>query len=883
MERKNTAEYKRLHEGKDHFVPPWQKWGPYMAERSWGTVREDYSENGDAWNYFPHDQARVKAYRWGEDGIAGWCDRFQILCFAPAFWNGQDAILKERLFGLNAWEGNHGEDVKECYYYIDGTPSHSYMKYLYKYPHKEFPYTQLVEENRKRNSSVSEYELVDTGIFSDNRYFDIFIEYAKASSEDTCIRIEVHNRAEVDAPLHIAPQLWFRNQWSWGEKMHSRPEIRVEHNTEHGIALVASEKDMSPPQNLLYEYKLGKRYFYGPVNGEPLFTHNESPFFENATFVKDAFHRSIINKEDSCNPGLDGTKACLHYSFNVKAKSHIVLHLRLSDKLLEDPLADVDVIVDKRKREADQFYEAIQPESASAEEKKIQRTAIAGALWSKQFYYVDIDTWFRGDRYHTRPAGYKIRNVHWRHLNSMRILCMPDKWEYPWFAAWDHAFHCLTLGLVDIQLAKEQIWLLFFEQFQHPNGQLPAYEWEFSDLNPPVHAWALLRLIQLEEEQEGIIDFDLIEKCYHKLLINFAWWVNKVDSAGFNIFEGGFLGLDNITFIDRSIKLLGGVHLEQSDGTGWMAFFCLNLMRLALLLSKRERIYESLAIKFFQHFVHIAHAMKIRDESRYELWDEQDGFFYDIFRYPNGTFSKCRIRSLVGLIPLLAIDSLTKEEISLYPEFEKYFYWFVKNKNELSSVCVFLIEKKDKECFMLSVLDKNQLKRSLEYVWNPLEFRAQFGLRSLSRYHEANPFIYEDKIVSYEPGEALHKIKGGNSNWRGPIWFPTTYLFVEALLKFAHALEDKFMIQIEGEKEVSLNEIAESFADRMMSLFKKDKNQKMPFLGEDFPFKEDPNWSEWLLFYEYYHPETGKGLGASHQTGWSALVANLIQEFRKKT
>ena len=582
-----TEEAHRLKEEGDGPVPKWQKWGPYVAERSWATVREDYSFNGDAWNYFPFDIAHQKTYRWGEDGIAGWCDRYQILAFAPAFWNGKDPILKERLFGLNAWEGNHGEDVKECYYHLDATPTHSYMKYLYKYPQEEFPYQKLKEENRRRTPFDPEYELIDTGVFDQSKYFDIFIEYAKASPEDTCIKIEVFNRGDAPAPLHLLAQLWYRNTWAWGEARSASPKITAGVKKETEAFLIAEEDNMSLPQNLGFPYQLGKRYLYGKKDAELLFTDNETHEFGReiaSHYYKDGFHRYLIHNEKTVNPSKFGTKGCLHYYLEqVPAKGSIVLHFRLTDKEMKDPLKDVEEIIAHRKKETDHFFDTVHPKKATAEEKMIQRQAIAGVLWSKQIYLFDVNLWLKGDNPLFPPSQSRehIRNFHWHHLNSMRILSMPDKWEYPWFAAWDQAFHCLVLGLVDIEFAKEQLWLLLFDQFQHPNGQIPSYEWEFSELNPPVQCWAALHLFHMQKEKTGKGDRDFLERCFHKLLMNFSWWVNKVDSEGNNVFEGGFLGMDNISILDRSQRLSGGIKLQQSDGTGWMALFCLNLMQIA--------------------------------------------------------------------------------------------------------------------------------------------------------------------------------------------------------------------------------------------------------------------------------------------------------------
>jgi hypothetical protein len=873
MPKKKGEEQKRLNEATE---ATWYKWGTYVSERSWGTVREDYSPDGEAWSYFPHDLAIRKSYRWGEDGIAGFCDRYQVLVFAPAFWNGHDPILKERLFGLSSPEGNHGEDVKEYYYHLDATPTHSYMKFLYKYPQEEFPYQKLREENQKRTTHDPEYELVDTGIFSHSRYFDIFIEYAKANEEDLCIKIEAFNRGDRPATLHILPTLWFRNQWGWEDIRSPEPTIIKGKN-----CLIADDRAMNSPHNLAFDYHLGKRFLYGSKGAEFLFTNNETHHLDSPKgYYKDAFHRYLVKGESlAVNPDQLGTKACLHYAFNaIPPQGSQLLYLRLTACEMTKPLEDVEKVIAKRKKEADLFYEEIHPPKATKEEKAIQRQALAGMLWNKQIYLYDVDRWLKGDNTYFPPPSsrYQVRNQHWRHLISMRILAMPDKWEYSYFCAWDQAFHCLTLGLVDLAFAKEQLWLLLFDQFQHPNGQIPACEWEFSDLNPPVQGWSLLRLYEMEKKQTGKEDLDFLERCFHKLLMNFSWWVNKVDSSGNNVFEGGFLGLDNITLLDRSQPLPGGVRLQQSDGTGWMAMFCLNLMRIALILAKRSKVYESLATKFFEHYIYIAHAMKKRGNQDYEMWSDRDGFFYDVLTYPNGLFSKFRVRSLVGLIPLYAVDILEQEDLKNFPEFRKNFEWFITKRKDLVDPCIIPVKKKGSTRYILTLMNQNQLQSVLRYVWDPNEFRSPFGLRSLSKYHEANPFVFRDKEVGYEPAESFYKVKGGNSNWRGPVWVPMTFLLVDALKKFAHAYENKLFIAAPGEKPIDLNSMADSFSQRLFSIFTKNEENTRPFFGPNFPFKHDPHWRDYLLFYEYFHPETGQGLGASHQSGWTALIANLI-------
>lgn len=877
--RNKGAEALRLQHNDQKPIPLWYRWGPYVSERAWGTVREDYSENGDAWNYFPFDLAHKKAYRWGEDGIAGWCDRYQVLIFAPAFWNGKDPILKERLFGLNSHEGNHGEDVKECYYHLDGTPTHSYMRYLYKYVQNAFPYEQLRSENQKRGSNLGEYELIDTGVFDQSEYFDITIEYAKVSPEDVCIKIEAFNRGTAPASLHIIPQLWFRNQWAWGEKRLQTPVIRVEKGNH--LCCIADEGEMPPPANLGFNYRLGKRYLYAPLQGKPLFTDNETAQ-QGEGFYKDGFHEKIIHQKATVNPHEQGTKAGIHYFYDaIPSQKSIILHLRMSPEPLQAPLEEVEAWIALRKREADEFYEGIHPKEASNEEKKIQRQAWAGMTWNKQIYLFDVNLWLKGDnpQWPPPPSRLKGRNMHWQHLNSMRILLMPDKWEYPWFAAWDQAFHCLAYGLIDIEFAKEQLWLLLFDQFQHPNGQIPAYEWEFSDVNPPVQGWAALHLFHMEKELRGKGDLAFLERCFHKLLINFAWWVNKVDSEGNNVFEGGFLGMDNISVLNRSSRLEGGVKLQQSDGTGWMALFCLNLMRIALELAMMDRTYESLATKFFEHYVYIAHAMKKMGAQDYELWSARDGFFYDVLTYPDGRYDKFRVRSLVGIIPLYATELITAEELELFPEFKTNFLWFLRNRPELVKPCVLPVAQAD---YLLTLMNEDQLKSVLKYVWDPAEFRSEYGFRSLSKYHLQNPFIFQGEAIGYEPAESLKKIMGGNSNWRGPIWMPANYMLIHALKKLSRFSKNMLHIEEPGESSVSVAEMAAELSERLIRLFKKNMQGEYPYLGATFPFKKDPHWIDHLLFHEYYHGDTGQGLGASHQTGWTALVANLIHEKEHK-
>ena len=886
----HTAEGKRLAEAYGNRLL-WRKWGPYVSERSWGTVREDYSENGAAWDYFSHDMARSKTYRWGEDGIAAICDRYQILVFSMAFWNEKDPILKERLFGLTPAEGNHGEDVKEYYFYLDSTPTHSYMKYLYKYPQARYPYERLVVENRSRGGRGAEFELLDTGVFDDDRYFDIQVEYAKASSEEICIRVEAFNRGPEAAPLHLIPHLWFRNTWCWGDVPSPEPVIQIGPSATDSVCLMADDTSADPPVNLPFSYRLGKRCLYGDSSGRALFTDNESNtkrlhnMPNRRPFQKDAFHRAIVHKEhDAVNSAQTGTKACIQYRYEIPAGQSAVLRLRLTPNDLSSPWVDFDTVIEKRRAEANEFYGAIHPPRATEDERRVQRQALAGLLWTKQIYLFDVNKWLDGDNTHTPPPATRqwIRNRHWRHLNSMRILSMPDKWEYPWFAAWDLAFHTIPLALVDPEFAKQQLWLMLFEQFQHPNGQIPAYEWEFSDLNPPVHAWAVWRVYNMDRERTGKADREFLERCFHKLLINFAFWVNKVDCHGNNVFEGGFLGLDNITVLDRSERLPGGAVLEQSDATGWMGMFCLNLMRIALELAKQNSVYEGTALKFFEHYMYIGSAINHMGGENYSLWDEADGFFYDVLRYPNGAFAKFRVRSLVGVIPMYAAEELRLSEVEDLPEFRTDFLWFVNNRPRLTDACCHSIDRDGEKSFRLTVVDEDQLRRILDRLLDPGEFLSDYGIRSLSKHHAANPFVFGHSEVRYDPGESENKIKGGNSNWRGPIWFPTTFLIIESLRKLGQAYGQDFKAAAgdDGTPQ-NLSTTAADIANRMIRIFTRNEEGQRPVYGATRKFQDDPHWRDLILFYEFFHGDSGAGLGASHQTGWTGLVATLIDEWRR--
>ncbi|HXI14217.1 MAG TPA: glucosidase [Thermoanaerobaculia bacterium] len=892
---KETAEHKRLASSPDE-LRSWRRWGPYLSDRSWGTVREDYSANGDAWSHLPHDLARSKAYRWGEDGIAGFSDRYQILCWSLALWNENDPILKERYFGLVPSEGNHGEDVKEYYFYLDALPTHSYQRMLYKYPQQEYPYGHLAEENRRRQEQP-EYELLDTGIFDENRYFDITIEIAKGGPEEIVFQITAANRGPERAPIHLIPQLWFRNVWAWGKGETARPSI-----TARDGSLIADDTMAPPLPGLIADTRLGRRRLEVPKGFELLFTDNETNGervfgagnHSRSPFVKDAFHRRIVGEETTAtNPSPEGTKACATGRFEVDGGDSVTAVFRLvPDEAPAVSQSELLALVSTRRKEADEFYQSIHPSKASDDEKNVQRQAFAGMLWSKQSYLYDVDVWLEGDNPDSPPPNSRKagRNVHWRHLNSMRVLSMPDKWEYPWFAAWDLAFHAIPIALVDPDLAKEQLWLMLFEQFQHPNGQIPAYEWEFSDLNPPVHAWAVWRVYNMDRIRSGKADRAFLEKCFHKLLLNFTWWINKVDKSGNNIFEGGFLGLDNITVIDRSEKLPGGAVLEQSDATGWMGMFCLVMMRIALDLAKENPVYEGLATKFFEHYVYVGAAMKMQ-RGKLTLWDEQDGFFYDVLRFPDGNEIPFRVRSLVGLIPLYAIERLEVSWLKPFPVFRENLNWFLKYRKDIVDRSVSTVESESGMTHVLAVVDRDQLEKLLARVVDPAEFLSPYGLRSLSKVHEKEPFIFGQATVAYEPGEARSKIKGGNSNWRGPVWFPTSFLMIETLRKLEKGFGDGIQMSIEddgpaGSHTVTLSGLAGQLADRMIKLSVRDERGYRPLHGlpgnrRSERFAKDPHWKELVLFYEYFHGDTGEGLGASHQTGWTGLIASLIDEWRE--
>lgn len=883
-----TAEHIRLEQEKKKELF-WKRWGPYVSERSWGTVREDYSATGDAWNFLTHDMARSKAYRWGEDGLAGYCDRYQLLCFSLALWNGKDPILKERAFGLVPSEGNHGEDVKEYYYYLDSTPTHSYMRYLYKYPQEAYPYDRLIQENQSRQGRGPEYELIDTGVFDEDRYFDVFVEYAKDTPDTTVIKITAHNRGPEAASIHLIPQLFFRNSWAWGQRRGAEPLIDLVTKSNSEITLRADDSDSVLLTNLPHSYKLGEMFLSAPPGGAPLFTNNETNNerlygVPNSTpYVKDAFHRHIINNEVCVNPHNVGTKASIHYHLTIAPGKSESLTLVLGRKDAPQVRQRAERLLTDRHHEADEFYATVHPPKATDDERLIQRQALSGLLWSKQFYYFDVEDWLHGDNIDAPPPNSRLsgRNRHWHHLNSMRILSIPDKWEYPWFAAWDLAFHTLPLGLVDIEFAKEQLWFMVFEQFQHPNGQIPAYEWEFSDLNPPVHAWAVWRIFHLERLATGEPDWEFLEKCFHKLLLNFTWWINKVDSEGNNIFEGGFLGLDNITLFDRSEKLGDGFKVEQADATGWMGMFSLVMMRTALELAKKNKTYEALATKFFQHYVYVGAAMKNMGGKGVSLWSEEDGFFHDVVQFPDGHFETLAIRSLVGIIPLYAAERLETEWIEPFTDFTKRFEWFLHNRQDIVQKCCYPVQKESGDSHVLTIFDQSQLLRLLERVFSPDEFLSDFGVRSLSRTHAEHPFRVRGREVRYEPAESECKIKGGNSNWRGPIWFPTTFMIIESLKKLQKAYGSSFTVPLPNGESKTFEQLAQDLADRLIGIFALDKDGRRPVFGECSKFHTDPHFKDYIPFYEYFNGDTGAGLGASHQTGWTALVATLIDEWRR--
>jgi hypothetical protein len=875
-----TAEEQRLEESRAR-QNNWKHWGPYLSERAWGTVREDYSPDGNVWEFFPHDHARSRAYRWNEDGIAGICDRHQSICFAIALWNEQDSVLKERLFGLSGNEGNHGEDVKECYFYLDSTPTHSYMKFLYKYPQRAFPYQQLLEENRRRTREDREFELADTGVFADDRYFDVFVEYAKAASNDILIRVTAVNRAGVDAPLHLLPTIWFRNTWSWGPDM-ARPELQRTGSTAT-IALAHAERGR---YRLHFEGSPELLFTENDTNGARIFGRDNP-----VPYVKDSINDYIVHAaKDAVNPAHRGTKAAGHYKALVAAGQSIVVRLRLTDGAVSDDTngidADFDRIFAARQREADEFYATVIPEPLSPDAASVMRQALGGMLWSKQFYYYVVRDWLNGDLGQPAPPESRrhARNWTWMHLYNSDVISMPDKWEYPWYAAWDLAFHCVALALVDVEFAKDQLILLLREWYMHPNGQLPAYEWALSDANPPVHAWAAWRVYKIEKRRRGVGDRQFLERVFHKLLINFTWWVNRKDAEGLNVFQGGFLGLDNIGVFDRNTTLPTGGHLEQSDGTSWMGMYSLNMLAIAMELAREDPTYEDVASKFWEHFLYIAAAMNNLGGDGVSLWDEVDGFYYDVLHQENGDQFPLKVRSMVGLCPLFAVETLEPEVINKLPGFKKRLEWFIDNRPDLTDHTACMRTPGSEERRLLSIVNQDRLRRVLKVMLDENEFLSPFGIRALSRAHLEKPYTLEIggqmHEVGYEPGESESGLFGGNSNWRGPVWFPPNFLLVESLQRFHYYLGDDFRVECPtgSGQMMTLNEVASELSRRLVRPFLKDTTGSRPVHGEDTRFRDDPNWRDLILFYEHFHGDNGRGLGASHQTGWTGLVAKLLQQ-----
>jgi len=908
MSRLLTAEDLRLEESSQR-KKHWKRWGPYLSERQWGTVREDYSANGTAWEYLPVEHAHMRTYRWGEDGLGGISDRHQMICFALALWNGRDPILKERLFGLTGNQGNHGEDVKEQYFYLDSTPTHSYMRMLYKYPQAEFPYGPLVEENQKRGRGEPEFELLDTGVFHENRYFDVFVEYAKSDWEDILIRVTAHNRGPEAAELHLLPTLWFRNTWSWGKDLR-RPMVSKSGDLT-GAACVE-----------IRHWQYGRRWLLAEGNPELLFTENETNYVklfnyrERVPYVKDAFHEYLVHgKKNAVNPALTGTKMAAHSVFQLGPGETATIKLRLTDL---DPLGSLDpelpwigsnaaagqhttsagalapenfgegfdAVFRQRIKEADEFYESRIPQHLSADARMVMRQAYSGMLWSKQFYHYDVETWLEGDPAGPAPPATRLqgRNKDWAHLYNDDVLSMPDKWEYPWYAAWDLAFHCIPLAIVDADFAKEQLVLLLREWYMHPNGQLPAYEWAFGDVNPPVHAWAAWRVYKIDRRLRGVADRAFLEKVFHKLLLNFTWWVNRKDPDGHNIFQGGFLGLDNIGVFDRSAPLPTGGHLEQSDGTSWMGMYCLNMLAIALELAKEDMAYEDVASKFFEHFVHIAHAMNDIGTNSRSLWDDADGFYYDVLHLPSGEDYFMKIRSIVGLIPLFAVETLEPEVVDRLQGFKRRMQWFIDNHADVPEHIEMTQRSPRGVRRLLSLANRKQLKRILKRMLDEGEFLSGHGIRALSRYHLDHPYeVQVDGHVSrvdYDPAESTSGIFGGNSNWRGPVWFPLNYLLIESLQKFHHYYGEDFKVECPtySGTEIDLWQVAAEISRRLTRLFLRDKSGNRPFAGNNDVFNKDPHWRDLILFFEYFNGENGAGLGASHQTGWTGLVAKLLEQ-----
>ncbi len=886
-----SAEHRRLlDDGK-----AWRTWGPYVSERAWGTVREDYSAYGTAWTYLPHDHARSRAYRWSEDGIAGICDDEQRLCLALALWNGRDPILKERLFGLTGPEGNHGEDVKECYWYLDSTPTHSYMRMLYKYPHAAFPYSDLVGTNARRSKDDPEYELVDTGVFDGDRYFDVFVEYAKASPDAIVMRVTAVNRGPETAPLHVLPTFWCRNTWAWG-RVAMKPTLR------RAGAVSAAEVTAEHVELGTWTLRCGTAVIGDPpsdagarVSPALLFTENETNcerIFGSASaspYVKDAIDAAVVHGNAAAvNPAGVGTKVAAHYRLDVPAGETAIVDLVLArvGSGAEPAVGDAPAILAARRADADAFYAAVQPPSLTDDERAVQRQAFAGMLWSKQFYHYDVDLWLSGDPGQPPPPEARMhgRNHEWRHVNCADVISMPDKWEYPWFAAWDLAFHCLPLALVDPEFAKEQLLLLGREWYQHPNGQIPAYEWAFGDVNPPVLAWAAWRVYQIDRKQRGSGDVDFLERVYHKMLLNFTWWVNRKDAEGNNVFEGGFLGLDNISVFDRSAPLPNGGRVEQSDATSWMGMFCLNMLTIALELAKTKPAYEDIATKFFEHFLYIAAAMNDVGGTGISIWNEEDEFYYDVLHTSDGRATPLKIHSMVALIPLFAITTVEPATLEALPEFKARLEWFLANRPDLAGLVSRWHEPGAGERRLLAIARGHRMKCVLRRMLDESEYLSPYGVRALSRRHATEPFVYETDgqrhEVAYEPGESRSGLFGGNSNWRGPVWFPVNYLLIESLQVFHYYYGDDFKVECPARSGqfLTLRQIADELSRRLIRIFTRDAEGRRAVFGSSDVMQRDPHWRDYVLFYEYFHGDDGHGVGASHQTGWTGLVAKLIQQ-----
>ena len=880
-----SAEHTRLLEYQKR-LSNWKHWGPYLSDRSWGTVREDYSVDGEAWRYFPHEHARSRTYRWGEDGIFGISDRNQFLCFALSFWNENDPILKERLFGLAGDEGNHGEDVKEYYFYIDSTPTHSYMKALYKYPIQSFPYENLVAENKKRSREAPEYELVDTGILDEQRYFDCQVEYAKAGEDDLFIVVEIFNRYTQPARLHTLPTLWFRNTWSWGYPHGPMKDAP-------GYPTLEELRDREGDTTIKAQHHtLGTYYLYAQGDQKTLFTNNETNRERilgkpsRTPYTKDAFHRHLIkNQSDAVNPENQGTKAAVHYTETIPAGGSIRYVLRLSKKEHDAPFSDVDTVLNARKNEADEFYNVLHCKTLNEEERRVQRQAYAGLLWTKQLYYYDVEQWIKGDPSNPESAQQreKDRNTDWLHLTNFDIISMPDKWEFPWYAAWDLAFHCIPFAQLDPDFAKRQLELMTREWYMHPNGQLPAYEWAFGDVNPPVHSMATWRVYKIDAALTGKKDRQFLEKIFHKLLLNFTWWVNRKDSEGHNIFQGGFLGLDNIGIFDRSAPLPAGGRIDQADGTSWMAAYCLSMLKIALELAQENPVYQDSAAKFLEHFLRVAHAMTNIGDTGSALWSEEDGFFYDVMHFEDGSSTPLRVRSLVGLLPIIAVDTLEPDVLERLPDFARRLKWFVRNRPHLAGNMARIDAPGVGHRRLIALLTRERLVKVLRYMFDENEFLSEYGIRSLSKFHKHSPFTMhlngKEYAIGYEPAESKSFLFGGNSNWRGPIWFPMNFIIIEALREHHDYYGDELKVEYPtySGTYLTLSEIADDLSKRLCSIFLKQDNASTAFYGDNELFRKDKHFKDLILFNEYFNGDTGMGLGASHQCGWTSLVAKLLQ------